>query len=286
MKNVESLQVVTYTTDSQIRTPGLLMRSMFKDIIASNELAQRLFKRDIVAQYRQSLFGILWAFLPSIATSLVFIILQSRNVVNLGETEIPYPVYVLVGTLLWQLFVESLNAPLKSLNTSKPMLGKVNFPHEALITSAFYTILFSAFIKSIILVCVLLLFRVPVTWTILIAPFSVLMLILLGICLGLLISPIGMLYTDVSAALPVVTQLWFFLTPVVYPPPSPSESWFIILNPVTPVLLFSRDLITTGSMAYLTPFSIVSGLTILFLFIGWVIFRVAMPIIVERIGSA
>lgn len=285
MKNIESLQVVTYTPDSQIRTPWLLLRAMFKDLMASNDLAQRLFRRDIMAQYRQSLLGILWAFLPSIATSLVFIVLQSRNVVNLGETEIPYPVYVLIGTLLWQLFVEGLNAPLKSLNVSKPMLGKINFPREALITSAFYTTLFSALIKAIILVGVLLFFRVPITWVIIFAPLAVLMLILLGICVGLLISPLGMLYTDVTASLPVITQLWFFLTPVVYPPPSPSEFWLIMLNPVTPLLLLARDLITTGATTYLAPSVIVSGLTILFIFVGWILYRIAMPIIIERVGS-
>jgi lipopolysaccharide transport system permease protein len=87
---------------------------MWQDLKSSRELAWRLFVRDITAQYRQSIFGIFWAFVPPLITSLVFILLQSNNILNIGETDIPYPVYVLVGTILWQLFSESLNAPLKN----------------------------------------------------------------------------------------------------------------------------------------------------------------------------
>ena len=115
MKQTESLPYVVYTPESQMRTPGLLIRSMLRDIKASRELAWRLFLRDISAKYRQSILGVFWAFFPPIVAGLVFIILQSKKVVNFGETDIPYPVFVLVGMTLWQLFVESLNAPLSAV---------------------------------------------------------------------------------------------------------------------------------------------------------------------------
>ena len=111
MNSTDDLPLVVYETTSQIRTPGLLLRSMWQDVKASRELSWRLFVRDLSAQYRQSLLGVFWAFVPPIITSVIFIVLQSRNIVNFGETDIPYPVYVLVGTILWQLFTESLNAP-------------------------------------------------------------------------------------------------------------------------------------------------------------------------------
>jgi lipopolysaccharide transport system permease protein len=87
--------------------------------------------RDISAQYRQSLLGILWAFLPPLITAVIFITLNSRKVINVEETSIPYPVFAIFGTVLWHFFVYSLNAPLRVVTASKSLLTKINFPREA-----------------------------------------------------------------------------------------------------------------------------------------------------------
>jgi lipopolysaccharide transport system permease protein len=242
--------------------------------------------RDISARYRQSILGVFWAFLPPILTGLVFIILQSKNVVNFGETDIPYPVFVLVGTILWQIFTESLNAPLKITISAKQMLAKINFPREALIAAAFYEILFNLLIKSIVLAGIFIFFKFQVTWGLLLAPMAILMLIFLGMTIGLFITPFGILYSDVSSALTIVIQLLFFITPVVYPPPqSFPYSLVATLNPVSPILIGARDLITKGNLTNIEPFLIVSGFTFMALFIAWIIYRLAFPIIIERTNA-
>lgn len=76
MDHSQDLSVVVYTPASQVRNPGVLLRSMWRDLKDSRELAWRLFVRDISAQYRQSLLGIFWAFAPPVITSVIFIILQ------------------------------------------------------------------------------------------------------------------------------------------------------------------------------------------------------------------
>ena len=286
MKNPADLPVVTYTRASQIRSPFHLVRSMGTDLASSRELSWRLFRRDISAQYRQSLLGVLWAFVPPIITALIFIVLQKSQVVNLGETDVPYPVFVLVGMLLWQIFSESINAPLKSVTNAKSMLVKINFPREALITSAFLVVLFGVAIKTVVLIAVFVFFGMPVTTGLLLAPLAVLMLVLLGFGLGLLITPIGMLYTDISAALPTLVQILFFLTPVVYVAPKIFPfSLIMMINPVSPLLVGTRDLITQGKMTNTAPFLLVSGVTILLLAASWLLYRLSMPIIIERMSS-
>ncbi len=286
MNNTTILPETIYTPESQMRSPGLLLRAMVSDIKASRELSWRLFVRDLSAQYRQSVFGVLWAFVPPIITSIIFIILQSRNIVNFGETDIPYPVFVLVGTILWQLFTESLNAPLKSVTASKAVLVKINFPREALIISAVYLIMFNLAIKLIVLAVIFIVFQVPLTWGMLLAPVAIIMLMLLGIALGLLITPLGMLYTDVTTALPVILSLWFFLTPVVYPPPDVFPYSFVaMLNPVSPLLVAARDLLTKGEITNVVSFLLVSLFTIVTLFVAWVLYRVSLPIIIERMSA-
>lgn len=277
---------IVYSPESQIRTPRLLLIQMWQDLKASRELAWRLFVRDLSAQYRQSLLGILWAFFPPIATGLVFIILQSKKVVNFGETDIPYSVYVLIGTTLWQIFVESLNAPLKSVIQAKSMLAKINFPREALIVSAFYQTVFGLLIKSVIIGGILMIFRVELTWGILLVPFAIFMLILHGMLIGLLLTPIGALYTDIQLSLVMITQFWFFVTPVVYPVPQTFPySLIASLNPVTPLLIGARDLLTKGTLDNVIPFAVIGGLTLAALMAIWVFYRLALPIVIERMSS-
>jgi lipopolysaccharide transport system permease protein len=282
----KDLPMVVYTSESSLRTPMLLLREMWRDLHGARELAWRLFIRDISAKYRQSLLGIFWAFLPPIITGLVFIILQAKKVVIFGETDIPYPVFVLVGTTLWQLFTESLNAPLNSVQSAKSMLAKINFPREALIVSAVYGVLLNLLIKSLVLVGIFLFFQVHVTSGLLLAPFAILVIILLGITIGLLLTPLGMLYTDVASGLAVVIQLWFFVTPVVYPPPQTFPySLIAILNPISPLLMGTRDLLTKGVLEDSGLFLVVTGLTVTGLLAAWVLYRASLPIIIERMSA-
>ena len=280
------LPQVIYTPDSQLRHPLQLLRSMWRDLMASRELAWRLMVRDISAQYRQSIFGILWAFIPPIATALVFVVLNSRKIINIGETNIPYPAFVMFGTVLWQVFVDSLNAPLKAVTASKAMLAKINFPKEALILSGIGQTLFNLSIKLLILIAVFIIFKMPMSWGVPLSLLAIMDLVLLGITFGLLITPIGVLYTDIAQGLTVITGFWFFITPVVYPPPTSFPfSLLAILNPVSPILAGARDLATEGVLRNPIPFFVVTFLSIVVLFITWVVYRLSIPILVERMSA-
>jgi len=284
--NGKGLTVTEYTPESELRSPGKLARCMWRDLMASRELAWRLTVRDISARYRQALLGISWAFLPPIATALLFILLNREGVIKVSDTHIPYPAFVFIGTVLWQLFTDSLNAPLKLVTTNKVMLAKANFPREALILSAMGQAGFDFGVRLIILAVVFVFFKVPFSWGILLSLPAVLMIMLLGIMIGLLLTPMGVLYSDVSAALPILTSLWLFLTPVVYPPPQ--QGLLAVLfrfNPVSPLIIAARDLSTQSPFTGVVPFILVSGLTVLGLLLMWAIFRLSIPILLERISA-
>ena len=242
--------------------------------------------RDISARYRQSALGVLWAFLPPLVTALTFVILNRAALINVGPTSVPYPVFVIVGTVFWQLFTESLAGPLKMIENSKSMLAKINFPREALILSGMGQVLFDFGIRTSIVLAALLIYRVPLTWGLLVAPVIALSLLLLGTMLGLLLAPLGALYSDVSTALPTITGLWFFLTPVVYPAP---QNWPYSLlaqvNPVSPLLMAARDMTIQGTMNNLPAFLIMCGITLVGLLVMWVLYRVSLPILIERMSA-
>ena len=150
------MKVTIYTPESSVRSPRKLVRAMFQDVIQSRELAMELAIRDIKAQYRQTFLGILWAFLLPLANTIIWIFLQGTGIVNVGKTSIPYPVFVFTGTLLYSIFMDSVQMPITLVTASKSILAKVNFPSEAIIMSGLYQILFNAGIKVILIIGALL----------------------------------------------------------------------------------------------------------------------------------
>lgn len=275
-----------YTPESSLRHPITLLKEMWHDLLNSGELAWRLMVRDIAAQYRQTVLGYFWAVFPPLVASFSFILLNSSKVFSVKDIPVPYPVYVMAGTVFWQLFVDALNFPLKVVTASKIILTKINLPKEALVLSGVGQVLFSFLIKLVLLTGVCIYYKASVKWTLVFIPIPMLGLLLLGTMIGVLLIPVGLLYKDIQQALLVATSGLIFLTPVAYPPNVQGILGKLMnMNPVTPLLTAAKDILFKGIPADLSPFFTVLGFTIGLLFLGWIVYRVALPVIVERIGA-
>lgn len=259
---------------------------MIRDLSASRELAWRLCARNITTQYRQTALGYFWAIGPPLMTSVLFMLLNASNLLRTGETGVPYPVFVIVGTVAFALFVDSLNMPLNAMGAARGMLPKINFPHEALLLAGVAQILVNFAVKATLVVAVLVVFRIPVQPTAVLAVVPLVGLLVLGVAIGVLLVPIGALFQDVVHALGVATSAIVFLTPAAYMPPRVGllgilTSW----NPLTPLIMTARDLLVHGSSAQLPTTLILVAASIVALLLSWVMFRLAMPILIERMGS-
>lgn len=277
---------VVYTPQSELLHPVQFARSMFRDLAACRGLAWRLFVRDLSARYRQSLLGYVWAFLPPIAATAPFVFLRSQGLFTTAPTSVPYPAYVMIGMLFWQVFVDSVQMPLKAVTAAKPMISKIQFPPEAILMAGLGDVLFSFLIRLVLLVAVFVWFGLAVPPTAVLMPIVVAALVILGFMFGLLVTPLGILYTDVTQSLAIITTFWMFLTPVIYPP---SESGLAGLlsraNPVSPLVIAGRDWLTRGTTNYLPEFLLVSLFSTLLLFAAWVCYRIALPHLIARIGN-
>ncbi|MEW4570301.1 ABC transporter permease [Tautonia sp. JC769] len=279
-------RVVLYTADSGLRRPGAMVREMFEDLASSRGLAWQLLIRDIRARYRQSFFGIAWAFLPAILMAIGCTVANRTRVVDFGETDIPYPAYVLIGMVFWQTFVDSVNGPITGASGALKMLSRIKFPREAVILSKVGEALFDFLVKLIPVVLVMVWYGIAAPPTILLVPASLLLLVAFGAAIGTLLAPIGLLYQDVSKGFGLITRAWLLLTPVIYAMPGPGTFGTIVrLNPVTPLLMTTRELLTTGSVSDPLAFAVVAGLTPAVLLGSWVAFRLAMPHAIERMTS-
>lgn len=286
-KNMKNrLPQMVYTADSQLRQPGQFLRSMCHDLRACPELAWRLFRRNISSQYRQSILGYLWAFIPSIITTLLWVFLKSQRIFSIGPTGIPYPAYVIVGVVLWQGFVEALMSPIKMTNSSKSMLAKINFPREALLLAGAGEVLFNLSIRFTLIFFVFIWYGIGIPSTLYIVPFGVVAIVALGFAIGIPFAPLGLLYQDTGRGLEVIARLGFFVTPVIYPPP---QTWPASLlsqvNPVSPLLITTREWLTTGTASNMGGFLLILGIILISVIAGWIFFRLAIPYVIERVSA-
>jgi lipopolysaccharide transport system permease protein len=278
--------VLIYTPASALRRLDRLAWEMLRDLLKGRELARRLAIRDVSAQYRQTLLGFLWVFILPLANTLTWVFLNRTGVVSMHETALPYPVYVFTGSMLWAIFIDALNAPLQLSTVAKPMLAKLNFPREALILSGIYQTVFNGSIKMALMFLTFPFFGIHFSWSMLLMPVAFFSLILAGTTTGLLLTPMGLLYSDVGKAIPLMSQFLMFITPAVFPLPQNGKALALFqINPMTPIILTSRQWDTGLPVTHLAPFLIIN-LSFLGVFVfTWIAFRVTMPILVERMSA-
>jgi len=283
---MSKLPLIVYTPDSLLSNPFRMGREMWRDLVAGQGLAWRLTVRDLSAQYRQAFLGFLWVIILPLANTLVWLFLSHSGVVNVSKTPMPYPVYVFTGTMLWAILIDALNAPLRIVTASKSMLAKINFPREALVLSGIYQTLVNALVKVALLLVALLVMHIHPGWGLLLFPVAMLSLVLAGTLIGVALTPVGLLYTDIGKTIPLLAQFLMYFSPVVFAmPKSGLTATLFQLNPLTPLILTARDWLTGQAPEYLGYFMAVNVASIFLLFIFWIVFRLAMPILIERMGS-
>lgn len=280
------LTVRIYSPEPLLGHPVTLVKSILKDIGDGRELAWRLFIRDLSAQYRQTYFGYIWAILPPLVASFTFIFLNSQGIVKVDTGGISYPAFAMMGTLLWQVFVDAMLSPPVALTAAKPMLAKINFPREAILMGGLYGVIFNFFVRLLLVAGVMVFWKITPSPTLLFFPIAMAGVLLAGFCIGLVLTPIAGIYGDVQKALPVLNSFWMLLTPVVYPARTEGLAGLLATwNPISPLIVTARQSLTGQDLTLLGPFTIVvcgAGLTAC---IGLVMFRLAMPHLIVRMGG-
>lgn len=271
-----------YSPHSPLHSPGIFMREVAHDLRLVLHIGWQLFRRNLRVQVRQNMLGYFWMLLPPILTGITWTYLGKNHIIRgYDATAAPYPAFVLTGLFIWQSFVEALNCPLQQLQGARSTIAKVNVPHEAFIVAGLGGVLFNQLIRMLILAAVLVWYHIPWHATLLV-PLGLGILLVFGLAIGWLLTPVSMLYADVSSALSMVLGFWFLITPIVYTPPS-AASWVSALNPVTPLLSTIRNWVLTGEAAPVVGFGPVAVLAVVLLASSWLAYRLAKPHLVVRL---
>lgn len=245
-----------------------------KEIFAFRRLLLIFAIRDVKARYKQTLAGITWVIIQPLLSMLVFTVFFSRWL-NISSGDVPYPVFTFAALVPWTYFVHSLTMASNSIVHQQSVISKVYFPRMLLPLASVLGGLIDLFMSLLVLVPLMMYYGYAPGWQILTLPIFILLALLTALGIGLWLSAINVRYHDVSQAMPFVTQIWLFATPVAYPITLVPESIRPLyeLNPMTSVVEGFRWALTGDGELPLRMMLISGSIALTFLVTGLYWFR-------------
>lgn len=250
----------------EIKPPNGLINFNFQEFWRFRELFFIFVWRDIKVRYKQTVLGITWAIFQPFVTMVIFSVFFGR-LVGVPSGDIPYPILVFSGLLLWNYFSLALTNASESLVASESIIKKIYFPRLILPLATTITPAIDFGFALIVLAGLMVFYRfVPGFWGLVFLPLALILAMLTAVGLGLLLSAINAKYRDVRYVLPFFIQILLFLTPVIYPVNIiPIQfQWLLYLNPMTGIITLTRYLLLgSGNLNWTwLAISLASGLII------------------------
>jgi len=209
----------------------------FRELWAYRELLFALTGREIRIRYKQTAIGVLWAVIQPVLTMVVFTLIFGR-LGKLPSDGLPYALFVFTALLPWQLFARALTQGSASMVTMGGMMGKIYFPRVIAPLSSVLSGLIDFAIAFAVLMVLMVWYGAWPGWQVVYAPLFIGLALAAAFAVSLWLSALNTEYRDVQHAMPFVTQVWMFVTPVIYPTSMiPAEwRWAYLLNPMVSVV--------------------------------------------------
>lgn len=223
---------------------GVLKSLQLGELWRKKYLIWLFIKRDIIVQFKQTIFGMGWYFISPLFSVVMYMIVFGR-IANIPTDDVPQPIFYLSGVCLWEYFSTCLSDVSGTFSKNAGLYGKVYFPRLVSPISVCISRLFRFSIQLAMFVVVYLFFvwvkgvhLVPNVYLLL---FPVLVLLMAGLAmgLGLVVTSMTTKYRDLVNFFPTFVSLWMYSTPIVYPlsyVSNPTLHRLMLLNPMTSVI--------------------------------------------------
>lgn len=253
---------------------------------AKFDLLRTLVRRDLEARYKGSVLGNLWPLLNQLSQLLIYtyvfsIVLKVKlSLKGLPPNDLTFGLWLFAGLLPWIAFVGGLTQAAGSVVGQPNLVKKVVFPLALLplvpILSAFIESSFGL-MALIVLVAVT---SQTVHTTLGLLPLVWLPQLLLTAGLGYLAAGLTVFLRDIPQTLGVILNLWFYLTPIVYPAsviPEAWRFWVFWLNPLTAIAEVYRDLVLVGEVRHWGEWGVASLVSLLMFYSGLTVYQRLRP---------
>ena len=217
------------------------------EIMRYRELLYFLALRDIQVRYKQTALGVAWVlFQPLVASLIVAFVFGS--LVRFDAAEVPYPVYILSGMILWLFVFTAVTMTSNVFVGNTNLVTKVYFPRLIFPVASTLACLTDLLISLPILLFLMGYYGVAFSWQILLAPLAIGLLFLLASVVGITFSALNVRFRDVKFALPFFLQIWMLASPIFYPVSFVPEKWRLMwaINPLVGILDLWRTMLFGG----------------------------------------
>lgn len=206
------------------------------ELIQYKELFYFFTWRDVKVKYKQTILGIVWVVLQPIMTVLIFSLLLGSKLKDL-PTEVPYPIFVFSGLLLWNIFSSGIANAGNSMVANAQIIKKIYFPRIIIPISAILVSLIDFGVAFIVFLCLLFYYHVEINLlqAFLLWPLTLLFTTIATIGPSCWLAALNVKYRDFRHLIPFFLQAMLFLTPIIYPFTSISYPWIkyvLALNPL------------------------------------------------------
>jgi lipopolysaccharide transport system permease protein len=240
--------------------------------------------REVRVRYKQSLLGIAWAILQPLALTVIFTLIFSR-LARVDTQGVPYPIFAYTALVPWTFFSTSLSFGTISLVTNMNLVTKIYFPREVLPLASIGAALVDFLAAAVVFLGMLLFFDVQLDlhalWVI---PLLVIQIIL-TIGVTLLGSATIVFFRDMRFVVPLITQVWMYATPIIYPTeliPEPLRLYYF-LNPMVGIIDGYRRALLMGQGPQTTALLCSAVISCILLVLGYAFFKRVEPLFADVI---
>ena len=201
---------------------------------------KQMVSREIKRKYARSYLGIVWSVLNPLLTmavmSMIFSTIFKRSIEN-------FPIYYLTGTILWGFFSQSTTAAMTGLVDNKSLLLKVKLTKQTFILSRVLTALANLGYTMVAYILMLIVFRVKLSFTMLLFPLVIIFLFLFSTGVSYILSIAYVFFGDIKYLYSVVLTIWMYMSGIFYPVDSVTSVMqrIISANPVYSYIQFARE---------------------------------------------
>lgn len=220
LEDAEVSSVATVLIEPKERWFNLELRELWE----RRELLYFFAWRDIKARYAQAVLGMGWAIIQPLAAMAIFTVVFSYWA-KLPSEGVPYPLFAFAALLPWTLLSKSLERSGSSVVTESNLIKKVYFPRLIIPIAATIAGVMDFLVAFVLLLALMLWYGIGLTWGIILIPVFIVMTIATSLAVSLWLSAINARYRDVAGMIPLLSQLWMYASPVVYPVSIVPEQW-------------------------------------------------------------
>lgn len=243
-------------------------------------------RNELYARFARSKLGGLWMVINPLSQVAIYALILS-NVLAAKlpgiENKYAYAIYLMAGLLCWTLFTEVLNQCLNLFVSQANVMKKMSFPRLTLplivVGSSFInnTLLFIA------MVVVFLILGHPFGLAFLLFIPLALFTIVFALSLGMILGTLNVFFRDIGHVVPVILQVWFWFTPIVYPETIIPEEYrhLLHLNPAYPIVNAYHDVFMYSQLPDLQGIFAILAVSTLLLLAGFTLFRRASSEMVD-----